>query len=96
MRGYQFAATRLALLRDGLDRGLYRNPSDLAAAVAEERRLLEEIDAYRRVFTGRDPYTPRAWWSAGTYQIQFPDGQVRPVPAPATPVVPVPIPLAHN
>jgi len=96
MRGYQMAADRLALLRDGLDRGLYRNPSDLAAAVAEERRLLEAIDGYRRVFTGRDPYTPRAWWSAGTYQIQFPDGQVRPVPAPSTPVVPVPIPLAHN
>ncbi len=96
MRSYQFAANRLALLRDGLDRGLYRHPSDLAAAVAEERRLLEEIDGYRRVFTGRDPYTPRAWWNAGIYQIQFPDGQVRPVHAPAMPVVPVPIPLGHN
>jgi len=96
MRGYQVAATRLALPRDGLDRGLYRSPADLAAAVAEERRLLDEIDAYRRVFTGRDPYTPRACWSAGSYQIQFPDGQVRPVPAPTTPVVPVPIPLVSN
>ena len=96
IRGYQFAANRLALLRDGLDRGLYRNPTDLATAVAEERRLLAAIDGYRRVFTGRDPYTPRAWWSQGAYQIQFPDGQVRAVPAPATPVVPVPVPLAHN
>lgn len=96
MRGYQVAATRLALLRDGLDRGMYRTPADLVAAVAEERRLLDEIDAYRRVFTGRDPYTPRAWWSAGSYQIQFPDGQVRPVLAPTTPVVPVPIPLVRN
>jgi RsiW-degrading membrane proteinase PrsW (M82 family) len=95
MRGYQFAATQLALLRDGLNRGLYRDPPDLAAAVAEERRLLEEIDGYRRVFTGRDPFTPRAWWSAGTYQIQFPDGVVRPVPEPGAPVVPVPMPITN-
>ncbi len=95
MRGYQFAATRLALLRDGLNRGLYRDPPDLAAAVAEERRLLEEIDGYRKVFTGRDPFTPRAWWSAGTYQIQFPDGVVRPIPEPAAPVVPVPLPISN-
>jgi len=94
MKGYQFAATRLALLRDGLDRGLYWNPTDLAAAIAEERRLLEEIDRYRKVFTGRDPVTPRAWWSAGGYQIEFPDGVVRPVPEPPSPVVPVPYPLS--
>jgi protease PrsW len=95
MRGYQFAATRLALLRDGLNRGLYRDPPDLATAVAEERRLLEEIDGYRKVFTGRDPFTPRAWWIAGTYQIQFPDGVVRPIPEPAAPVVPVPLPISN-
>jgi RsiW-degrading membrane proteinase PrsW (M82 family) len=93
MRGYQFAATRLALLRDGLNRGLYHKPPDLAAAVAEEHRLLEAIDAYRKVFAGRDPLTPRALWTSGAYQIQFPDGIVRAVPAPLTPVVPVPVPL---
>jgi RsiW-degrading membrane proteinase PrsW (M82 family) len=90
MKAYQFAATRLALLRDGLNRGLYWNPHDLAVAVAEERRLLSEIDGYRKVFTGRDPLTPPAWWSAGGYRIQFPDGVVRPVPEPPSPVVPVP------
>jgi RsiW-degrading membrane proteinase PrsW (M82 family) len=94
MKSYQFAATRLALLRDGLTRGLYWNPRDRDAALAEEHRLLGEIDRYRKVFTGRDPLTPRAWWSAGAYQIQFPDGVVRPVPEPPAPVVPVPIPLA--
>jgi RsiW-degrading membrane proteinase PrsW (M82 family) len=94
MRGYQFAATQLALLRDGIDRGLYRRPADLARAVTEERNLLEIIDGYRRVFAGRDPLTPRAWWSAGTYQIQFPDGVLRPVAPPALPVVPVPLVLA--
>lgn len=94
MRGYQFAATRLALLRDGLRRGLYVQPADLAAILAEERRLLNDIDAYRKVFTGRDPYTPRAWWSAGVYQIQFPDGFFRPVAEPRLPVVPVPVRLA--
>jgi RsiW-degrading membrane proteinase PrsW (M82 family) len=88
MRGYQFAATRLALLRDGMDRGVRAN--GLPAAVAEERRLLEAVDGYRRAFTGRDPLTPRAWWSEGRYQIQFPDGAVRPVAAPPLPVVPVP------
>jgi hypothetical protein len=90
MRHYQFAATSLALLRDGIDRGLHRRGKDLDGAMAEERRLLEAVDAYRRVFVGRDPLTPRAWWSGGIYQIQFPDGVVRTVPAPPLPVVPVP------
>ncbi len=94
MKSYQYAATRLALLRDGLNRGLYWQASDLASAVAEERRLLDEIDRYRKVFTGRDPLTPRAWWSAGIYHIHFPDGVTRPVGEPPVPVVPVPIPLA--
>jgi len=93
MRGYQMAATRLALLRDGIDRGLYDSPADLAGALAEERRLLAAIDGYRRVFAGRDPLTPPAWWANGAYQIQFPDGVVRGVTAPALPVVPVPVPL---
>src|SRR4051794_19251118 len=35
MKSYQFAATRLALLRDGLNRGLYREPDALAAALTE-------------------------------------------------------------
>jgi hypothetical protein len=104
MRNYQFAATRLALLRDALNRGRYRSPQDLANARHEERVLLEAIDGYRRAFVGRDPVTPRAWWSDGAYQIQFPDGVVRPVRAPELPVVPVPftviaalpVPAAHT
>jgi protease PrsW len=90
MRAYQFAATRLALLRDGIDRGLYPKAPDLAAAMSEERRLLTAIDGYRRFFAGRDPVTPRAWWNGGHYQLMFPDGVVRPVAAPDLPVVPVP------
>ena len=93
MKQYQYAATRLALLRDGLDRGLYASSTALETALAEEHQLLSEIDRCRRVFTGRDPLTPSAWWSAGTYQIRFPDGVVRPVPEPPSPVVPVPYPL---
>jgi len=93
MRGYQVAATRLALLRDGLNRGLYAKPHDLAGALDEERRLLETIDAYRRVFAGRDPFARLAWWNADGYQIQFPDHVVRRVAAPPLPVVPVPVPL---
>jgi RsiW-degrading membrane proteinase PrsW (M82 family) len=104
MRHYQFAATRLALLRDGLNRGCYRKPADLHLAQTEERVLLSSIDRYRRAFVGRDPFTPRAWWSEGRYQIQFPDGVVRPVAEPSLPVVPVPfavtaalpVPAAHQ
>jgi RsiW-degrading membrane proteinase PrsW (M82 family) len=94
MRGYQFAATRLALLRDGINRGLYTQPRDLASTVAEERRLLDAIDGYRKIFAGRDPLTPRAWWNGGTYQIEFPDRVVRTVAAPPLPVVPVPFEFA--
>jgi hypothetical protein len=90
MRGYQYAATSLALLRDGIDRGLYRAGPALAGAVEEERRLLTAIDDNRRAFTGRDPVTPPAWWSSGYYQIRFPDGVVRPVASPELPVMPVP------
>jgi protease PrsW len=90
MRAYQFAATRLALVRDGIDRGLYPT-GDLAGALVEERHLLAAIDGYRRVFAGRDPVTPRAWWNGGYYQLMFPDGVVRSVAAPALPVVPVPV-----
>jgi RsiW-degrading membrane proteinase PrsW (M82 family) len=93
MRGYQYAAMQLALLRDGVDRGLFVKPSDVAGAIAEERRLLTAIDGYRRAFVGKDPLTPRAWWANGGYQIQFPDGVVRAISAPALPVVPVPVPL---
>ena len=92
MRSYQYAATRLALLRDGIDRGLYRR--DLGKAVAEERALLEGIDAARRAFTGLDPMTPRARWTGAGYELEFPDGVVRPIGAPPLPVVPVPFPLA--
>ncbi len=90
MRGYQFAATRLALLRDGANRGLAAQTADPQRTVAEERRLLDAIDAYRRFFVGRDPFAPRAWWNGGAYQIQFPDGVVRTVAAPPVPVVPLP------
>src|SRR5262249_36228918 len=96
MRAYQYAATRLAVVRDGLNKGLYRRQNELDRAVTEERRLLEAGDAYRRVFVGRDPVAPRAFWADGSYRIQFPDGVVRTVPAPDRPVVPVPVPLGYR
>ncbi len=93
MRAYQFAATRLALVRDGLDRGLYRRPSDVDRAVAEERGLLAAITAQREQFVGRDPLTPWAWWDGTGYQVQFPDGAVRAVGSPPLPVLPLPFVL---
>jgi hypothetical protein len=93
MRAYQYNATKLALLRDGIDRGMYAQPHDLAGAVAQEHDLLRALDAYRKAFVGRDPLTPRAWWNGQGYQIQFPDGVVRAVSLPPLPVVPVPFAL---
>jgi hypothetical protein len=94
MRAYQFDATRLALLRDGMHRGVGLEPDEIAETLAEERRLLSAIAAYRNVFTGRDPYAPRALWDGGRYHVTFPDGAVRTLEPPEQPVVPVPVTLA--
>jgi hypothetical protein len=91
MRAYQFEATRLALLRDGLRRGIGAEPDELPATLAEERRLLTAVAAYRQVFTGRDPQVPPAHWDGARYHIAFPDGAVHVVEAPQQPVVPVPV-----
>ncbi|GAB1694757.1 hypothetical protein KRM28CT15_65600 [Krasilnikovia sp. M28-CT-15] len=94
MREFQFAATQLALLRDGMQRGLDRKPEDVRHATDEERRLLTAITAYRSTFVGRDPQAPQAFWDGSGYRIAFPDGVTRAVPAPEEPVVPVPVRLA--
>jgi RsiW-degrading membrane proteinase PrsW (M82 family) len=94
MGAYQFDLTRLALLRDGMRRGLGTTSNEIDATVAEERRLLEAIVAYRQVFAGRDPHAPQAVWDGQQYHVAFPDGVVRAVPAPEQPVVPVPVRLA--
>jgi RsiW-degrading membrane proteinase PrsW (M82 family) len=94
MGAYQFDLTRLALLRDGMRRGLGTVPSEIEATMAEERRLLEAIVAYRQVFAGRDPNAPQAVWDGQQYHVAFPDGVVRALPAPEQPVVPVPVRLA--
>ncbi len=90
MRGYQFAATQLALLRDGLHRGLSMRPEEVAATLAEERRLLDSVAWYRGVFT-RDPQAPPAVWDGTRYHVTFPDGVVRTVNPPDLPVAPLPI-----
>ena len=92
MRGYQFAATRLALLRDGMHRGL-SGSEDVAHSLAEERRLLYEIAWYRSAFT-HDPSAPVAVWNGSRYHVTFPDGTVRVFDPPAQPVVPTPVVLA--
>jgi RsiW-degrading membrane proteinase PrsW (M82 family) len=94
MGAYQFDLTRLALLRDGMRRGLGTAPSEIGETLAEERRLLEAIVAYRRVFTGRDPAAPQAVWDGQQYHVAFPDGVVRTLAEPDQPVVPVPVRLA--
>ena len=91
MRSFQLASTQLALLRDGMQRGLNARPQDLGRAQSEEQRLLTEITGYRSVFNGRDPQAPQAFWNGHDYQIAFPDGVTRTVAAPEEPVVPVPV-----
>ncbi|TBL27126.1 PrsW family intramembrane metalloprotease, partial [Verrucosispora sp. SN26_14.1] len=93
MRGYQFAATRLALLRDGVTRGLDRRPADRERTAREERELLDSISLYRSYFVGRDPQTPVGVWDGERYHLRFPDGSQRAVEAPDEPVVPIPVVL---
>ncbi|MFC0008094.1 PrsW family intramembrane metalloprotease [Micromonospora siamensis] len=94
MRGYQFTATRLALLRDGMRRGLDSRPADRERAAREERELLDAISAYRSFFVGRDPQAPVGVWDGHRYHLRFPDGSRRAVEAPDEPVVPIPVVLA--
>ncbi|HWH00087.1 MAG TPA: PrsW family intramembrane metalloprotease [Pilimelia sp.] len=94
MRAYQFAATELALLRDRMQRGLDRRPADVRRSLDEERQLLGAVDAYRRVFSGRDPQAPPVRWDGQRYWLSFPDGRRRPVDPPAEPVVPLPMVLS--
>jgi RsiW-degrading membrane proteinase PrsW (M82 family) len=93
MRGFQFAATQLALLRDGLARGLHPAPARQAQVTNDERLLLEAISEYREEFVGRDPLAPPVRWDGQRYLVDFPDGVQRPVDQPAEPVVPVPMVL---
>ncbi len=94
MRRFQFAATRLALLRDRVVRGLPTKPPDVRRTATEEQALLAELTASREVFAGRDPQVPPARWDGQRYEILFPDGGTRTVAAPEEPVVPVPVVLA--
>ncbi|MBB5870649.1 RsiW-degrading membrane proteinase PrsW (M82 family) [Allocatelliglobosispora scoriae] len=94
MKAFQVSATKLALVRDGIDRGLSTSPKLAARAAEEERELLTRITDARAVFVGRDPQTPRGTWNGTSYELVFPDGVTRTVAAPPEPVVPVPVPLA--
>jgi hypothetical protein len=94
MRGFQLAATRLALLRDEVRRARDTNPVEADRIAGEEQGLLAEIGAYRAAYVGRDSQVPAARWDGSGYLVAFPDGEWRPVAAPAEPVMPVPIVLA--
>jgi RsiW-degrading membrane proteinase PrsW (M82 family) len=89
MRDFQLAATQLALVRDGILRGL----DSSQRALTEERRLLDDIARLRQVYVGRDPQTPAAVWDGGRYHVTFPDGVRRTLEAPDVPVVPIPVVL---
>jgi len=88
MRGFQFTATQLAMLRDGFLRG--RADPDYQA---EEHALLRSMSAHRAVYTGRDPSVPPVHWDGARYHLPLPDGSVRAVSPPAQAVVPVAVPV---
>jgi RsiW-degrading membrane proteinase PrsW (M82 family) len=91
MREYQYAATRLALLRDRIDRGLDRSERDRVRSRYEEGQLLERLAENRQVFSGRDPQTPTAVWDGSRYHLTVPDGVRRAMDAPPEPVMPIPV-----
>jgi RsiW-degrading membrane proteinase PrsW (M82 family) len=93
MRGFQLAATQLALLRDRMERQAAAGAFDPYDAETE-RQLLGLMSAYRTGYVGRDPMAPAAQWDGERYHVRFPDGQVRTIDPPPQPVVPIPVPLA--
>jgi RsiW-degrading membrane proteinase PrsW (M82 family) len=91
MRGFQLAATQLALLRDRMNRRAASNGAPVPSEAIEEKQLLALVSAYRTAYVGRDPAAPRAIWDGVRYHVPFPDGVVRMIDEPSTPVVPVPV-----
>jgi hypothetical protein len=91
MRGFQLAATRLALLRDRAVRRAAAGGDTWHSDMAEESPLLYLLSAYRTGYASADPMAPRAYWDGSRYHVQFPDGVTRVVEAPVEPVVPVPV-----
>jgi hypothetical protein len=91
MRGFQLAATRLALIRDRAERRAAAGSGTWQSDLAEERNLLFLLSAYRSGYAAADPMAPQAFWDGTRYHVQFPDGVTRTVDPPIEPVVPVPV-----
>ena len=91
MRGFQLAATRLALIRDRADRRAAAGDGGWRVDLAEEPQLLYLLSAYRSGYAASDPMAPRAFWDGYRYHMEFPDGVTRAVEAPIEPVVPIPV-----
>jgi len=91
MRGFQLAATRLALLRDRAERRAVAGSDTWSADLADEGNLLSLMSAYRSGYASADPMAPQAFWDGSRYHVRFPDGVTRAVDAPVEPVVPIPV-----
>jgi protease PrsW len=91
MRGFQLAATRLALLRDRAERRAVAGSDTWSADLADEGNLLFLVSAYRSGYATADPMAPQAFWDGSRYHVRFPDGVTRAVDAPIEPVVPIPV-----
>jgi hypothetical protein len=91
MRGFQLAATRLALLRDRAERRAAAGSDTWSVDLADEGNLLFLVSAYRSGYATADPMAPQAFWDGSRYHVQFPDGVTRTVDPPVEPVVPIPV-----
>jgi len=91
MRGFQLAATRLALLRDRAERRAVAGSDTWSTDLADEGNLLFLVSAYRSGYATADPMAPQAFWDGSRYHVRFPDGMTRTVDAPVEPVVPIPV-----
>jgi hypothetical protein len=84
MKDFQHAASDVS---EAYDLARTGRPWDERAV----EHALHRMNAARAVYAGTDPYTPPALWDGRKYHITFPDGQMRPVEAPAQPVMPLPM-----
>jgi hypothetical protein len=91
MRGFQLTATQLALVRDRAERRAAAGLDPGGVDLADERRLLDLISAYRATYVGAPGQAPAAWWDGNRYHVIFPGGESWTLPEPETPVVPLPI-----
>ena len=91
MRGFQLAATRLALVTGSSRTACRGRQRHVVGRSCRRGHLLLLMSAYRSGYATADPMAPQAFWDGSRYHVRFPDGVTRTVDAPVEPVVPIPV-----